>query len=188
MMDTAHRPAETLRRGGGVPVEACGAAIVLLGGLAFLAPLLAPAFAAIALAGALLAAGAIGAVALTSTRREHFIWRALWVAVASLVGAVVLYHHWTGRLSLPWALGLGSAALALVAAGDVFNAGRHRRLAWGWVAVATIFTLFLGALLLGAGPHVGTMVLALFVAANLAGFGLTLVVTGLIVRASASLL
>lgn len=188
MADMKDRPINKLRRGGRVAVEFCGAVIALLGGLAFLAPLLAPALAAIVFAGVLLAAGAVGALALVPGRQDQFVWRALWVGVASLAGLAVLFHHWTGRLSLPWVVGLGSIALAMVTAAQVVQRRLRRRWSWGWLAVGAIFTVGLGALLVRAGPHTGVMVLALFVAGNLVAYGAALVVTGLTDRASASLL
>lgn len=178
-----------VRGGGGwrVSVEFCGAVIVLLGALALLTPLLTPALASVAFAGVLLAAGAVGALALVSARRETFIWRALWIAVASLAGLAVLYHHWTGRLSLPWVVGMGSAALALVILAQLLREAR-RRMPWGWFAIGAILSLSLGAFLLRAAPHAGVMILGLFIAANLIAFGLYLIVTGLVDRAGARLL
>lgn len=171
-----------------VPAEFCGAAIAALGGLAFLAPLFAPDLAAAAFAGILLAAGAFGALALAPGRGEHFMWRATWVAAASLTGLAVLFHHWTGRPPLSWVVGLGSIALAVIAAGQFLQEGRRGRALQGWLTVGGVFTLALGALLVRSGAHTGTMIMALFIAGNLVVFGLSLVVGGLIARAGASLL
>jgi uncharacterized membrane protein HdeD (DUF308 family) len=188
MPDTKTTPASASRRGVRIPVELCGGAIVVLGGLAFLVPLMAPDLASAAFAGVLLAAAGLGAFTLKPGHRMQLLWRALWIAVACLTGLAVLYHHWSGRPSLSWAVGLGAAALALVAAGQLLQAGDHRRLAWGGLTVGVLFTLALGAVLVLSGPHAGVMILALFIAGNLIVFGLSLIVTGLVGRAGATFL
>jgi uncharacterized membrane protein HdeD (DUF308 family) len=181
-------PANRAPRGWRVPVEAYGALLILLGAVALLAPLLPPIAAGVTFGGLLVAAGVSGMVVLSAERSKGFVWRMLWLAVAALAGSAVLVHHWTGLGSLPWTLGVSLPTLGVIAVGHILSRRGAGRFRWRWTVIGAFLTIGLGGLLVVGAPHAGLMLLGLFLAINFAVFGLSLVVAGLVGRASALLL
>lgn len=162
-----------------------GALLIVMGGLALFTPLLPPLAAGLTFGGLLIVAGLVGFMVLATARIEGFVWRLLWVAVATLTGLAVLIHHWTGVSSLPLILGGGVTLLGLIAVGHGARRHGQRPVAWRWSIIAALLTIGLGGLLSAIAPHGGLMVLGLFLAVNLVVFGLSIIAVGLARSAAA---
>ena len=176
------RPSKSRRRrafSSRLPAAVCGALIMVLAFVALPAPLAGPTIAVAIFAGVLLGAGLAGTVALLDLRTPGLAWRIAWVSLATLSGLAVLYHHWTGSGSLRGVVG---AALVLFTP-SVVALALHRRArggrAWLWPSLGGVAALALVGLLIWAPPHLGLMLLGLFLAVNLAAFGVTLIASDL---------
>ncbi len=162
-----------------------GALLIVIGPLALFTPLLPPVAAGLTFGGLLIAAGLGGAIVFATARVEGFVWRLLWVVVATLTGLAVLFHHWTGVSSLPLILGGGGTLLGLLAVGHGARRRGRRPVAWRWAILAVLLTLGLAGLLVSVAPHGGLMILGLFLAVNLVVFGLSVIAVGLARNAAA---
>lgn len=184
------RPSKSRQRRGvssPLPAAVCGGLILVLALVALLAPLAGPTIAVAIFAGVLLGGGLVGTVALVDLRTPGLAWRIAWVSIATLSGLAVLYHHWTGSGSLRGVVGV---ALVLFTPPVVALALRRRARgrAWLWPILAGVAALALVGLLIWAPPHSGLMLLALFLAVNLAAFGVTLIASDLVRDISAEAL
>lgn len=162
-----------------------GALLIVMGPLALFTPLLPPVAAGLTFGGLLIAAGLGGAMVFATAHVEGFVWRLLWVAVATLTGLAVLIHHWTSVSSLPLILGAGVTLLGLIAVGHGARRRGRRPMAWRWTILAVLLTIGLGGLLVSVAPHGGLMILGLFLAVNLIVFGLSIIAVGLARTAAA---
>jgi uncharacterized membrane protein HdeD (DUF308 family) len=170
-------PSTPVRGQGGSATH--GALIVFLAGIAMLAPLAPPWVASILFASVLLVAGMLGIVSSLRTGAAQGIWRMAWIGLATGTGGLVLYHHFTGVGSLPWILGLGAALMGLSQLPRAWTRRPRDRAGWGWLALSVLVVLGFGLGLVRSSPHPGMMLLAGFLALNLAAFGLSLMATAL---------
>lgn len=160
------------------PAAACGALILVLALAALIAPFAPPAAAGAILGAVLVGSGVAGAAALVGLRTPGLGWRIAWVGAATVAGLAVLFHHWTGIGSLEWIL---AAALLLLTSPLVATALRRRGHGFrAWPLLTALAAVGGGGLVVWAAPHAALMVLSLFLALNLAAFGVTLIARDLV--------
>jgi uncharacterized membrane protein HdeD (DUF308 family) len=157
-----------------------GAVMVILGGLAVCAPMLATLFVDIYVGWLLLIAGVVGLIALISTHQMHaFVWSLVTAAVSVAVGALLIWKPVEGALSLTLVLtgffiveGVFQSSIAIayrqVLAGT-----------WGWMLTSGLSDLVLAAIIIGGWPGTAIWALGLLVGVNLLMSGCAVVASAL---------
>lgn len=141
-----------------------GIALVILGSLAILVPVLASVVATIFFGSLLLVGGAIGLFSTLRARRAPgFAWSLLSALVALAAGVLLLWWPVQGTLSLTAVL---IAFLLVEGAFTILYALDHRRALtsrWGWILASGIVDVGLGVLLLLGLPGTALWALGLLV-------------------------
>jgi uncharacterized membrane protein HdeD (DUF308 family) len=160
-----------------------GIALVILGVLALLAPVVASVAATVFFGWILLVSGVIGLI--TTFRARHapgFGWSLLSALVGTVAGVLLLVWPLQGTLSLTAVL---IAFLLLEGAVSVMYALEHRSALsgrWGWMLASGIVDIVLGILLFAGLPGTALWALGLLLGINLIFGGWALVLMALHAR------
>jgi uncharacterized membrane protein HdeD (DUF308 family) len=164
-----------------------GIALLILGTLAILAPVIASVAATVFFAWILLASGIIGLIATIRARHAPgFWWSLLSALLAIIVGAVLFGWPVQGTLSLTAVL---IAFLLVEGALTIMYALEHRSRPsgrWGWMLASGILDLLLGILLLAGLPGTALWALGLLIGINMLFGGWALVFMALHARPAAA--
>ena len=164
-----------------------GIALLILGTLAILAPVIASVAATVFFAWILLARGIIGLIATIRARHAPgFWWSLLSALLAIIVGAVLFGWPVQGTLSLTAVL---IAFLLVEGALTIMYALEHRSRPsgrWGWMLASGILDLLLGILLLAGLPGTALWALGLLIGINMLFGGWALVFMALHARPAAA--
>jgi uncharacterized membrane protein HdeD (DUF308 family) len=164
-----------------------GIALLILGSLAILAPVIASVAATVFFAWILLASGIIGLVATIRARRAPGFWWSLLSALLGIIAGAVLFG-WPvqGTLSLTAVL---IAFLLVEGALTIMYALEHRSRPsgrWGWMLASGILDVVLGILLLAGLPGTALWALGLLIGINMLFGGWALVFMALHARPPAA--
>jgi len=164
-----------------------GIALVILGMLAMLAPVLASVAIAAFFGWLLLVSGIVGLIATLRTRAAPgFAWSLLSAIVGIVAGALLLGWPVQGALSLTAVL----IAFLLVEGGvSVFYAFAHRSSLsgrWGWMLASGIVDLVLGIALFAGLPGSALWALGLLIGINMLFGGFALIAMALHARPAAA--
>jgi uncharacterized membrane protein HdeD (DUF308 family) len=164
-----------------------GIALLILGSLAILAPVIASVAATVFFAWILLASGIIGLVATIRARRAPGFWWSLLSALLGIIAGAVLFG-WPvqGTLSLTAVL---IAFLLVEGALTIMYALEHRSRPsgrWGWMLASGILDVLLGILLLAGLPGTALWALGLLIGINMLFGGWALVFMALHARPPAA--
>jgi uncharacterized membrane protein HdeD (DUF308 family) len=160
-----------------------GIALVILGVLALLAPVVASVAATVLFGWILLVSGVIGLI--TTLRARHapgFGWSLLSALVGTVAGLLLLVWPLQGTLSLTAVL---IAFLLVEGAVSVMYALEHRSALsgrWGWMLASGIVDIVLGLLLLAGLPATALWALGLLLGINLLFGGCALILMALHAR------
>jgi uncharacterized membrane protein HdeD (DUF308 family) len=164
-----------------------GIALLILGTLAILAPVIASVAATVFFAWILLASGIIGLIATIRARHAPgFWWSLLSALLAIIVGAVLFGWPVQGTLSLTAVL---IAFLLVEGALTIMYALEHRSRPsgrWGWMLASGIIDLLLGILLLAGLPGTALWALGLLIGINMLFGGWALIFMALHARPAAA--
>jgi len=157
-----------------------GIALVVLGILALLAPMLATVAATLFFGWILLLSGLIGLVTTIRARRAPGLaWSLLSAVIGLAAGVYLLVLPVPGAVSLTLVL---TAFLLLEGVASILFALEHRRGLsgrWGWVLASGILYIALGAIILSGFPGSALWVLGLLVGINLLFGGWALIAMAL---------
>ncbi len=157
-----------------------GIALLVLGILAVLAPMLATVAATLFFGWILLLSGLIGLITTIRARRAPgFGWSLLSAIVGLAAGVYLLLLPVPGAVSLTLVL---TAFLLLEGAASILFALEHRRGLsgrWGWMLASGILDIALGAIILSGLPGSALWVLGLLVGINLLFGGWALIAMAL---------
>jgi len=160
-----------------------GIALVILGILALLAPVIASVAATVFFGWILLVSGIVGLISTFRARQAPgFGWSLLSALVATVAGLLLLVWPLQGTLSLTAVL---IAFLLVEGAVSVMYALEHRSALsgrWGWMLASGIVDIFLGILLLVGLPGTALWALGLLVGINMLFGGWVLILMALHAR------
>ena len=160
-----------------------GIALVILGILALLAPVIASVAATVFFGWILLVSGIVGLISTFRARQAPgFGWSLLSALVATVAGLLLLVWPLQGTLSLTAVL---IAFLLVEGAVSVMYALEHRSALsgrWGWMLASGIVDIFLGILLLVGLPGTALWALGLLVGINMLFGGWALILMALHAR------
>jgi uncharacterized membrane protein HdeD (DUF308 family) len=164
-----------------------GIALVVLGLLAVLAPMIASVAATVFFGWILLLSGVVGLIATLRARQAPgFVWSLLSALVGIVAGVLLLIWPLQGTLSLTAVL----IAFLLVEGGvSIMYALEHKSALsgrWGWMLASGIADLFLGLLLFIGLPGTALWALGLLVGINLLFGGWALILMALHARPAAA--
>ena len=160
-----------------------GIALLILGTLAILAPVIASVAATVFFGWILLASGIIGLIATIRARHAPGFWWSLLSALLGIIAGLVLFG-WPiqGTLSLTAVL---IAFLLVEGALTIMYALEHRRRPsgrWGWMLASGILDVLLGIILLAGLPGTALWALGLLIGINMLFGGWALVFMALHAR------
>ena len=160
-----------------------GIALVILGILALLAPVIASVAATVFFGWILLVSGIVGLISTFRARQAPgFGWSLLSALVATVAGLLLLVWPLQGTLSLTAVL---IAFLLVEGVASVMYALEHRSALsgrWGWMLASGIVDIFLGVLLLVGLPGTALWALGLLLGINLLFGGWALILMALHAR------
>ena len=156
-----------------------GAALLVLGVLALLAPVVAAVFAVSLLGWLILLAGVLGLVSTFAGRAHaHRTWSLVSAAIAVVAGVLIALNPVVGAGALTLLL----AAYLLLDGGSLImlSLDQRKRAAhrWGWLLAAGIGDLLLAGLVLVLGPLGQTVLVGLIVGVDLLLAGAALIALG----------
>jgi uncharacterized membrane protein HdeD (DUF308 family) len=164
-----------------------GIALVVLGMLALLAPVIASVAATVFFGWILLVSGIVGLIATFRARHAPgFGWSLLSAVVGTVAGLLLLVWPLQGTLSLTAVL---IAFLLVEGAVSIMYALEHRSALsgrWGWMLTSGIVDVILGILLLAGLPGTALWALGLLVGINLLFGGWALILMALHARPPAA--
>lgn len=161
-----------------------GIVMIVLGGLAILAPGIATLAVELMVGWLLLFGGAFGLVAAISAGRAApgFWWNLLTALVCTVAGLTLLTRPGAGVITLTiiftaylLASGIGHIMLAIGYRSDIPNA-------WVWMLISGIIDIVLALIIMSGLPGTAAWVLGLFVGINLLMTGVAIVMAALAVR------
>jgi uncharacterized membrane protein HdeD (DUF308 family) len=163
-----------------------GIALLILGTLAIIVPVLASLAATLILGWILLLSGIVGLIATIRARHAPGLW---WSLISALIGVVA------GALLLGWPLqGLFSLTAVLITflilegVVSILYALEHRRGVsgrWGWMLASGVLDLVLGAILLAGLPGSAVWALGIIIGINMIFGGWALIAMALAARTNA---
>jgi uncharacterized membrane protein HdeD (DUF308 family) len=152
-----------------------GVALIVLGALAILAPVLATVIIDIFIGWLFVVGGIVGLVAMFSAHDvPAFLWSLLTAALSVVVGALLIWKPVTGALSLTIAL----TAFFIVEGvfQSVTSIAYHRAMpgSWGWMLASGVADLDLGGLIIWGLPFSAAWAIGLLAGVNLITSGVAI--------------